>query len=392
VTSPSGTPILFTVTGANPQVKLVDANSSGSASFSYSALHPGADTVTASATVASSALTSNPVTLTWVAGKDTSFVSLDGSQEIGPVGQPATFTASLSDISQTPSAPVSGATIPVTVGAQSCTITTGTTGSGTCQIIPSTGGVLPVSATYAGSGTLTASTAASSFFAGGPSTTPPPVAPAITSGASDTVTAGAAFNYPVTTTGSPTPAITLASGSSLPTGVTLTDNGNGTATLAGTSSAAAGTYKFTIQAANGVSPNATQAFTLTVNPASAQASLKFTGALSYVNSGSLTSGGFTIKRTDGTIQAVTGTGTIKGLKGGAATITVNIQHTWVFFFGRRLLYVGTISVNDPRAHLNTTALVLTPTLARIGTTGVSGIAYGLAPNLKGIVYVLNWTI
>ncbi len=77
-------------------------------------------------------------------------------------------------------------------------------------------------------------------------------------------TAGSAFTYSVTTTGTPTPAITLASGSTLPEGVTLTDNGNGTATLAGTSSVAAGTYKFSIQAANGVTPNATQAFTLTV--------------------------------------------------------------------------------------------------------------------------------
>ena len=92
-------------------------------------------------------------------------------------------------------------------------------------------------------------------------------APAFTSAASDTVTAGSAFTYSVTTTGTPTPAITLASGSSLPKGVTLTDNKNGTATLAGTTAVVAGTYKFTLQAANGVTPNATQAFTLTVNAA-----------------------------------------------------------------------------------------------------------------------------
>ena len=66
----------------------------------------------------------------------------------------------------------------------------------------------------------------------------------------------------MTTTGTPTPAITLATGSTLPCGVTLTDNGNGNATLAGTSSVVAGTYTFTIGAANGITPNATQAFTL----------------------------------------------------------------------------------------------------------------------------------
>jgi hypothetical protein len=264
VASPAGTPILFTVSGANPQVKLVDASAGGSASFTYSALHAGTDTVTATTTVNTLTLTSSPISFTWVAGKDTSFLTLNGSQENGPVGSPATFDAILSDVSQSPITPISGATIDVTVGSQSCTITTSSSGNGSCQVTPSVAGLFEVSASYAGSGTLTASTASDSFFAGGPSTTPPSSAPAITSAASDTVPSGTAFTYSVTTTGSPTPAITLAPGSTLPTGVTLTDNKNGTATLAGTSSVLPRTYKFTIQAANGVTPNANQPFTLTV--------------------------------------------------------------------------------------------------------------------------------
>ena len=93
-----------------------------------------------------------------------------------------------------------------------------------------------------------------------------PAAPQITSGASDTVPAGSAFSYTVTSTGTPTPALSLSSGSTLPAGVTFAGNGNGngTGTLAGTSSVAPGVYMFTLQADNGVSPNATQAFTLTV--------------------------------------------------------------------------------------------------------------------------------
>ena len=59
-------------------------------------------------------------------------------------------------------------------------------------------------------------------------------APAFTSGGQRHRSLGSSFTYSVTTTGTPTPAITLASGSTLPSGVTLTDNGNGTATLAGT--------------------------------------------------------------------------------------------------------------------------------------------------------------
>ena len=264
VSDPAGTPILFAVTGANTQVKLVDANSNGLASFTYSALHPGTDTVTAATTVGSATPVSNQISFTWGTGKDTSFLTLNGSQEIGAVGNPATIDANLLDISQDPPAPINGASVTVLVGAQSCTITTDATGSGSCQINPMTAGLLTVAANYGGSGSLTSSSATNSFFAGGPSTTSPPIAPAFTSAASDTVPAGTAFAFSVTTTGSPTPSITLATGSSLPPGVTLTDNGNGTATLAGTSSVPAGDYTFTIQAANGVSPNATQAFALDV--------------------------------------------------------------------------------------------------------------------------------
>jgi uncharacterized protein YegP (UPF0339 family) len=218
-------------------------------------------------------------------------------------------------------------------------------------------------------------------------------APAITSVASDTVTAGTAFTYSVTTTGTPTPTISLASGSTLPSGVTLTDNKNGTATLAGTSAVAAGTYKFTIQAANGVTPNATQAFTLTVTAKTGQVSLKFTGSLTYVNAGSLTSGGFTVSPATGTITSVTGTGTIPGLKGGSATIKVAIQREPVLFFGvHPEIYVGYISVDDPGAHLDTIALVFTSTLTRVGSSGVSGVAYGIALGGKTINYQLSWTL
>ncbi len=64
------------------------------------------------------------------------------------------------------------------------------------------------------------------------------VAPAITSAASATSIVGAAFSFTVTTTGSPTPALTETG--ALPAGVTFTDNGNGTATIAGTPAAGSG--------------------------------------------------------------------------------------------------------------------------------------------------------
>ncbi len=55
----------------------------------------------------------------------------------------------------------------------------------------------------------------------------------------------------------------------LPSGVTFTDNGDGTATLAGDCRprARAAPTPITIAASNGISPNASQSFTLTVDEA-----------------------------------------------------------------------------------------------------------------------------
>ncbi len=88
-------------------------------------------------------------------------------------------------------------------------------------------------------------------------------APAITSANATTFTVGTAGTFTVTTTGTPTAAISTAS--ALPSGITLVDNGNGTATLAGTAAyGQGGVYTLAIAAANGVNPPASQTFTLTV--------------------------------------------------------------------------------------------------------------------------------
>ncbi|WP_295118529.1 S-layer family protein [uncultured Leifsonia sp.] len=87
--------------------------------------------------------------------------------------------------------------------------------------------------------------------------------PTITSAAGAQFTAGSAGSFTVTTGGSPVPA--LSTTSALPGWLGFTDNGDGTATIAGTPPAAAGgTYPIAITAANGALPDATQAFVLTV--------------------------------------------------------------------------------------------------------------------------------
>jgi large repetitive protein len=87
--------------------------------------------------------------------------------------------------------------------------------------------------------------------------------PAITSANSLTANLRSPFDFKVVTTGSPPP--TLSEAGSLPAGVTFTDNGDGTADLAGAVAAgSAASYPITITANNGTATPAVQQFVLTV--------------------------------------------------------------------------------------------------------------------------------
>ena len=91
--------------------------------------------------------------------------------------------------------------------------------------------------------------------------------PAFTSGASTTMTVGVNGSFPIATSGFKHPSLTVVG--SLPSGVTLTDHGDGTAALAGTPATAAGAvYPITLRGSEaGVTVD--QAFTLTIREASA---------------------------------------------------------------------------------------------------------------------------
>jgi hypothetical protein len=87
------------------------------------------------------------------------------------------------------------------------------------------------------------------------------VAPSIISGATANSIVGAPLSFQVATTGEPTPALTETG--ALPGGVTFTDNGDGTATIAGTpASGTGGSYPITIKATSSAG-SSTQSFTLT---------------------------------------------------------------------------------------------------------------------------------
>ncbi len=89
------------------------------------------------------------------------------------------------------------------------------------------------------------------------------VAPTITSADHVAFIAGTAGSFTVTTNG--TPVASLVHSGLLPSGVTFTDNGDGTATISGTAGAGAATdFPISIVASNGTAPDATQDFLLTV--------------------------------------------------------------------------------------------------------------------------------
>lgn len=96
------------------------------------------------------------------------------------------------------------------------------------------------------------------------------LAPAITTIATTTFTVGVAGSFTVGSDGFPGPGTMTVDdgGATLPSGVTFVDNGDETATLSGTPAVGSGgSYGFTITAANGVAPDATQTFTLLVDEA-----------------------------------------------------------------------------------------------------------------------------
>ncbi len=109
-------------------------------------------------------------------------------------------------------------------------------------------------------------------------------APAITSAANIQFSAGQSDSFTITTAGYP--AAALAQSGALPAGVTFTDNGDGTATLAGTPTAV-GVYPLTLGASNGVGADASQAFTFTVGSPPAITSAA-AAALTVGQSGSFT--------------------------------------------------------------------------------------------------------
>ncbi|MGF1426722.1 putative Ig domain-containing protein [Kitasatospora sp. LaBMicrA B282] len=139
--------------------------------------------------------------------------------------------------------------------------------------------------------TITATNAAGSSSAQVTVTVTQATGPAVTSASATTLTTGTPATFTVTTTGIPAPALTVTG--KLPSGVAFKDNGNGTATLAGTPAAGSGgVYPLTLTAANSAG-KAIQSLEVTVNqPPAFTSSSSATAYLLVPFSYTITTSGF----------------------------------------------------------------------------------------------------
>ncbi len=205
-----------------------------------------------------------------------------------------------------------------------------------------------------------------------------------TSAAATTFTAGSAGTFTVTTAGNPAPAIT--SSGTLPAGVTLSDNGDGTATLAGTPAAGSdGTYVLTFTADNGGPTSATQSFILTVNaPPAITSAAATTFSVGAAGTFAVTTAGFpfrvpTITRGGAALPAgITwvdngdGTGTLSGTAAAGTGGTYALTFTASSGVGATVVQTFTLTVNSAPAF---TSANTTPfTVGSPGTFAVTTVA------------------
>ena len=131
---PEGTPVQYSVTGANHFFGQTLVGANNSATFTYTGPIEGKDTVMAYANIGGDPVASNPVLVTWNPNKHVSQLNLDTSDTSATLGTSAIVSATLLDMSLVPIAPVSGATIQFTLTGQSCSAITDLSGHASCRI------------------------------------------------------------------------------------------------------------------------------------------------------------------------------------------------------------------------------------------------------------------
>ncbi len=223
--------------------------------------------------------------------------------------------------------------------------------------------------------------------------------PAVTSANSTTFTTGQAGTFTVTTTGFPTAALSRTG--ALPSGVTFTDNGDGTATLAGTPAAGAGgAYPLQIMASNGVVPNASQSFTLTVQQAPAVTSANSTTfTAGQAGTFTVTASGFPVPALSetGTLPSGvtftdgTGSATLAGTPAAGTGGTYPIQITATNGVSPDATQSFTLTVAVPPSHLSGVSCKAANVCEAVGDTTIAGKVVTLAEGWNGTTWTVQTT-
>jgi len=159
----AGTAVVFSVSGANAQLKRVIADADGVATFTVSGVNTGQDTIVATSVVNGTTLESNPARITWDAGSHTTFLSLNASPTSSLAGAAVVLVANLVDASAQSATAISGATITFAVDGQTCSGVTDASGTARCSLTVPDVGVFPLTATYAGSANFLPDSVTTSF-------------------------------------------------------------------------------------------------------------------------------------------------------------------------------------------------------------------------------------
>jgi hypothetical protein len=167
--------VFFSITGANTSVQLAHTDAAGGARFTYTGAFSGSDSISATTATGSTSLISNPANVTWSPGRDVTYLSLNLSPQSGTTQQPVNVVASLSDVTQDPFSPVSGASVSFTLGTSTCTAVSDSNGIALCQLnLPPPGGAV-LSASFAGTSQLASASDKRAFNVISAPTPPPTV-------------------------------------------------------------------------------------------------------------------------------------------------------------------------------------------------------------------------
>jgi hypothetical protein len=159
----AGTPVLFTIRGANAQDRIVRTSAQGVAVLAYEGAFTGDDTVRAAASVGAGDLVSNVARVQWSGGPHVTAVSINASAASAIAGVPVTLDADLVDASVTPQAPIAGATLQFAVAGQSCNAVTNGAGRASCAVTAPLTGTYTLTVSYAGNASFTPASIARAF-------------------------------------------------------------------------------------------------------------------------------------------------------------------------------------------------------------------------------------